>query len=55
MVAQVAVRLQVRLDKIEEVHEVMASKVDRHLSRIERDLGMANLDEAPRLILLPVR
>ena len=54
MVAEVVVRLHAWLDVIEEVHELVTSGVSRHLIRIERDLGMPALFEAPKLIMFPL-
>ena len=56
MVVEVAGESRVGLDKIEEVHERIASGVDRHILTIKNvDPRMSTLLEAPRLILLPPR
>ena len=40
---------------IEKVHELIASGVRRHLLRIERDLRMPAVFEAPTFIFFPLR
>ena len=53
MVAEVGVRPHVRLDEIEESHELIASLVDRHLCMVEGKPWM--FIETPNLVFLPHR
>ena len=55
VVAEVRVRPALQLDEIEEVHELIASLVDRHLCMVKGKPWMQALLQTPLLVLLPMR